>query len=65
MENKTNRYNKLVQQLDLLKQEKNKIDFNIQKLKEIIDEFETNHLDLNLNKKLNSNIQLNLIEHEN
>ena len=65
MENKTNRYNKLVQQLDLLKQEKNKIDFNIQKLKEIIDEFGTNHLDLNLNKKLNSNIQLNLIEHEN
>lgn len=46
MENKINQYNKLIAQLDTLKQEQNKMDFAIKQLKEKIDEFEANNLHL-------------------
>ena len=63
MEHKINQYNKLVKQLELLKIEKSKIDFNIKKLKEIIDEFETNHLDLiDMNKPTDFDDKIDMLD---
>ena len=42
--NKKNKYNDMVEKLELLQNQKKNLEFRIKRLKENIDEFETNHL---------------------
>lgn len=55
MDEKKNKYDNMIIELELLEQEKKKLEFRIKRLKENIDEFETNHLFLYLNTNIIKN----------
>lgn len=48
MDEKKNKYDNMIIRLELLEEQKKKLEFKIKRLKEYIDEFETNHLFLEL-----------------
>lgn len=47
---KQEKYNNMINKLNLLKKQKYKLEFEIKKLKEYIDEFETNNLSIEFKK---------------
>lgn len=55
MDEKKNKHDNMIIELELLEQEKKKLEFRIKRLKENIDEFETNHLFLYLNTNIIKN----------
>jgi hypothetical protein len=50
---KNKKYNGMIKKLELLEKQHKQLEFKIKRLKESIDEFETNHLYIGLNMNLN------------
>ena len=55
MDEKKNKYDNMIIELKLLEQKKKNLEFRIKRLRENIDEFETNHLFLYLNTNIIKN----------